>query len=144
MLTRMFGVFRGRKPRRSGRRLSGRPALENLEERSLPATTFVQTNLISDIAGLAQFTDPNVRNPWGVAVNPSGDFWVANAGSGTVTLYKGDVNGSPINRDTPIITMPINPNNAQIMPSGHLFNTPPDFFLPDPGLIRPAPLHFPC
>jgi uncharacterized protein (TIGR03118 family) len=113
--------------------------LEKLEDRTVPATTFVQTNLISDIAGMAQFTDPNMRNPWGIAVNPTGDFWVANAASGTITLYQGDVNGSPISRDTPIITLPKDPNNAQILPTGMVFNTTRDFSVTDPGFNGPAP-----
>jgi hypothetical protein len=29
--------------------------------------SFVQTNLVSDIPGLATHTDPNLRNPWGTA-----------------------------------------------------------------------------
>src|SRR2546430_2196152 len=90
MLKWIFGVSRARQPRRDGSLARPRLVLENLEDRTLLATSFTQTNLISDVAGLAQFTDPNLRNPWGVAVASTGDFWVANAGSDTVTLYKGD------------------------------------------------------
>ena len=54
-------------------------------------------------------TDPNLRNPWGVVVNPSGDFWVANAASGTATLYHGDVNGSPVGQDPPVVKIPAAP-----------------------------------
>jgi uncharacterized protein (TIGR03118 family) len=112
--------------------------LESLEDRTVPATTYVQTNLISDIPGMAQFTDPNVRNPWGIAVNPTGDFWIANAASGNITLYQGDVNGSPISRDTPIITLPKDPNNAQILATGLVYNTTRDFTVTDPGFSGPA------
>ena len=28
---------------------------------------FKQTNLVSDMPGLARITDPNLKNPWGVA-----------------------------------------------------------------------------
>ena len=31
------------------------------------ADGFSQTNLVSDIAGLATITDPNLKNPWGVS-----------------------------------------------------------------------------
>jgi len=27
---------------------------------------YLQTNLVSDIPGIAQSTDPNLKNPWGV------------------------------------------------------------------------------
>jgi hypothetical protein len=30
--------------------------------------TFTQTNLVSDIAGMAKITDPNLVNPWGMAL----------------------------------------------------------------------------
>jgi len=59
------------------------------------ADTYVQTNLVSNIAGLAQSTDPNLRNPWGLSYNATSPFWAANAASNTSTLYQG--NGSTIN-----------------------------------------------
>jgi uncharacterized protein (TIGR03118 family) len=33
--------------------------------------------------------DPNLINAWGIAFNPNGFVWVANAGTGTSTLYDG-------------------------------------------------------
>ena len=30
-----------------------------------PANQYTQTNLISDIPGVARITDPNLVNPWG-------------------------------------------------------------------------------
>ena len=36
------------------------------------ADTYSWTNLQSDIAGVAAHVDPNLVNPWGVAVSPSG------------------------------------------------------------------------
>src|SRR2546425_6122547 len=32
--------------------------------------SYVQTNLVSDIPGLAAHTDPNLKNPWGTSVGP--------------------------------------------------------------------------
>lgn len=32
--------------------------------------TFTQTNLVSDIAGMAKITDPNLVNPWGMTPGP--------------------------------------------------------------------------
>ena len=29
---------------------------------------YAQTNLVSDLPGLAEFTDPNLVNPWGMAL----------------------------------------------------------------------------
>jgi uncharacterized protein (TIGR03118 family) len=79
------------------RRRPYRPVLESLEDRCVPATTnFVQTNLISDIAGVARFTDPNLVNPWGIAYmpttlgNPGGPFWIGDNNAGVSTVYNGD------------------------------------------------------
>ncbi|HEY2748590.1 MAG TPA: hypothetical protein VGL86_28410, partial [Polyangia bacterium] len=51
---------------------------------------FQQVNLVSDQPDHANFTDPNLVNPWGVAHSPSSPWWVANNGSNTATLYLGD------------------------------------------------------
>jgi uncharacterized protein (TIGR03118 family) len=56
---------------------------------SLRADTFTQVNLVSNVPGLAAFTDPNLVNPWGLANSATSPFWVANQGSGTSTLYTG-------------------------------------------------------
>jgi uncharacterized protein (TIGR03118 family) len=54
---------------------------------------FNQVNLLSDIAQVAKFTDPNVINPWGIAVDCfTSTFFVANNGSNT--LYQIDFKGN--------------------------------------------------
>jgi uncharacterized protein (TIGR03118 family) len=55
---------------------------------------YTQTNLISDIPGVARVTDPNLVNPWGQSVVGGSPLWVANNNSNTSTLYTGGVNGS--------------------------------------------------
>jgi uncharacterized protein (TIGR03118 family) len=52
-----------------------------------PAGPYAQTNLVSDIAGLAELTDPALKNPWGVSENATSPFWVSDQGSGESTLY---------------------------------------------------------
>jgi uncharacterized protein (TIGR03118 family) len=59
------------------------------------ATTYVQTNLVSNIPGLAQSTDPNLKNPWGLSFTATSPFWASNAASNTSTLYQGT--GSTVN-----------------------------------------------
>ena len=39
---------------------------------------FQQTNLVSDIAGLAAIEDPNLKNTWGVSNLPGSPFWISN------------------------------------------------------------------
>jgi uncharacterized protein (TIGR03118 family) len=49
---------------------------------------YVQTNLVSNTSGVAQQTDANLIDPWGIAYSNTSPFWIANQGSGTATVYK--------------------------------------------------------
>jgi uncharacterized protein (TIGR03118 family) len=72
-------------------------------------TGFMQTNLVSNTAGAATTTDPQLLNPWGISFLPGQDFWISDNNSGTSTLY--DNNG---NKDSAlVVTIPAatkNPN----------------------------------
>jgi uncharacterized protein (TIGR03118 family) len=48
---------------------------------------YVQTNLVSDIPGLATITDPLLINPWGISHSATSPFWTSNQGTSTSTLY---------------------------------------------------------
>src|SRR5262249_35799977 len=48
---------------------------------------FTQTNLVSNIDGLAKITDPLLVNPWGVSHSSTSPFWISNQGTNTSTLY---------------------------------------------------------
>jgi uncharacterized protein (TIGR03118 family) len=48
---------------------------------------YQQTNLVSDISGLAQITDPSLVNSWGLVHSPTSPWWVADNGTGVSTLY---------------------------------------------------------
>jgi len=48
---------------------------------------YSQTNLVSNTGGVANTTDPQLLNPWGISILPGQDFWIANNNSGTSTLY---------------------------------------------------------
>src|SRR3954470_22579205 len=64
-----------------------RLGMEALEERSLLSADVLQTNLVSDLPGVAQNLDPNLVNPWGIAESTTSPFWVADNGTGLSTLY---------------------------------------------------------
>jgi uncharacterized protein (TIGR03118 family) len=64
-------------------------------------TGYVQTNLVSDIPGLAAITDPNLVNPWGITTSGSSPFWISDNGSGKSTLY--NTAGIP---QSLVVTMP--------------------------------------
>src|SRR5262249_18673316 len=58
-----------------------------------PGADFTQTNLLSNIDGLATIPDPQLVNPWGVSHILTSPFWTSNqggsdgAGNNTATLY---------------------------------------------------------
>jgi uncharacterized protein (TIGR03118 family) len=47
---------------------------------------YAQTNLVSDLPGVAEFQDPDLVNPWGMATG-GGPIWVSDNGSDLSTLY---------------------------------------------------------
>lgn len=52
--------------------------------------TFDQTNLVSDINGLALTTDRDLKNPWGVSFVGTSPFWVSDHMTSVTTLYAAD------------------------------------------------------
>jgi len=88
------------------------------------ADDYTVTNLVSDISGLAAYTDANLKNPWGIAESGGGPFWVANAVTSTSTLY--NTAGLP----QPLV-VPIPP--APSGPTGMVFNANKSDFLLNNG-----------
>src|ERR1700753_1302840 len=58
-----------------------------------PGNTYLVHNLVSYLPGMADFQDPNLGNPWGIATTSTSPFWIGNNGTGTSTLYT--TNGTP-------------------------------------------------
>jgi uncharacterized protein (TIGR03118 family) len=111
----------------------------------LPAVTqaqhYKQTNLVSDIMGMAPTFDPNLKNPWGLTrssttpARPGSPWWVGNNNSGTSTLYTGAGAIIPIN-GTGTVTVPPpkgSPAGTLSTPTGVVFNGSPTDFLIAPG-----------
>ncbi|MDR3702958.1 MAG: TIGR03118 family protein [Candidatus Sulfopaludibacter sp.] len=48
---------------------------------------YLQHNLVADQPGIADFTDPNLVNPWGIYTSAASPFWVSDAGTGLSTVY---------------------------------------------------------
>src|SRR6202051_4452712 len=96
---------------------------------------YQQTNLFSDIMGMAPTHDPSLINPWGLARSSGSPWWVANNNSGTSTLYDGTGAIIPINGNG-IVSVPP-PGFApgtQSAPTGIVFNgRARDFLLPPGG-----------
>src|SRR5262245_11939885 len=69
---------------------------EVLEDRCVPSSVGVyrETDFVSDQAGVGQMQDANLVNAWGFAAEAgSGNFLVADNGTGVSTGYHGDVLG---------------------------------------------------
>jgi len=49
--------------------------------------SYTQHNLVADTAGVADFTDPNLLDPWGNCYSAAGPFWVSNHRHGTAGVY---------------------------------------------------------
>ena len=49
---------------------------------------FTPINLVSDIAGVARYTDPNLVNAWGIVFPSSGNLWISANGTGVSTIYR--------------------------------------------------------
>jgi uncharacterized protein (TIGR03118 family) len=93
---------------------------------------YVQTNLISDLAGEAKLTDPNLRNPWGVSFSATSPFWVSNQGTSTSTLYAVTSNGlniSAVSINSRVVAIP-NTGSGPQGPTGQVQNGTTSFQVP--------------
>ncbi len=86
---------------------------------------FSQLNLVSDVAGRAAVTDPNLVNPWGISFSPSGPFWISDNGTGLSTLY----NGSGAIQGL-VVPIPAAGGGSNGPVSGQIFNSTSDFVIP--------------
>src|SRR6516162_8330556 len=64
-----------------------RPAVTPLEDRCLLSANVLQTNLVSDLPGVAAVTDPNLVNPWGISESAGSPFWISDNNAGVSSLY---------------------------------------------------------
>ena len=100
--------------------------------RVLLAASFGQTNLVSNVSGLAYTTDGNLKNPWGVAFSATSPFWISNQGSGTSTLYDGAGNKVALTVTIPgSATPPTGPTGQVFSSSGFNVNGSPSHFIFD-------------
>jgi uncharacterized protein (TIGR03118 family) len=96
-------------------------------------STYLQRNLVSDVPGRAQVTDPNLVNPWGVSFSPTSPLWVSDNGTGVATLYTGGVHGGTQHVVPLVVTIP---GGA---PTGQVFNPTSSFVIHAPdGSQAPA------
>ncbi|HEX6623592.1 MAG TPA: TIGR03118 family protein, partial [Pyrinomonadaceae bacterium] len=104
-----------------------------------PGSAYRQTNLLSDVPGLAPVLDPLLVNPWGLTVRGTSPFWVANNGTSTTQLIRSATGGGD-----PIVLNP-NPQTINIpggLPTGTVGNSTTDFRITPPGGGTPAAANF--
>ena len=118
----------------------------------LPAVTqaqhYKQTNLVSNIVGMAPTIDPNLKNPWGITRSSGSPWWISNNNSGTSTLFSGA--GAPINifpdpggtGNFVIVPPPGFAPGTQSAPTGIVFNGSPTDFLLNKGTPAGKPAIF--
>jgi uncharacterized protein (TIGR03118 family) len=82
---------------------------------------YQQTNLVSDLPGVAQLQDTNLVNAWGISFGASTPFWVSDNGTGVSTLYSvtNTTSGAPhVTRVPLVVTIP-----GDGTPTGQAFNS---------------------
>ena len=73
---------------------------------------YTQTNLVSNMSGVAPVTDPQLINAWGISRGSGSPWWVSDQATGFSTLYDGAgakqslivtiPPADPTNKNTPI------------------------------------------
>jgi uncharacterized protein (TIGR03118 family) len=93
-----------------------------LSSHAAGANHYTQHNLVSDIPGIADQTDPNLVNPWGISMSSTSPFWISNNHTGVAAVYNGQ--GQPTPAASPLVVrIPTPTGDAQpAAPTGQVFN----------------------
>jgi len=95
-----------------------------------PANIFVQHNLVSSVPGLADVTDPNLIDPWGMSFSATSPFWVSDHGTGKTTIYSNPSSSATITISSTVVTIPPGAGNpTPSSPTGQVQNSTGGFLL---------------
>ncbi len=79
--------------------------------------TVLQTNLVSDLPGVATVLDPNLVNPWGISESSASPFWISDNNAGVATLY------TAVSKVGLVVSIPTPPDaTGGGTPTGTVFN----------------------
>jgi uncharacterized protein (TIGR03118 family) len=92
------------------------------------AKEYTRVNLVSDIAGVARFTDPHLVNPWGLVASATSPFWIADNNGNVSTLYNAEGEAFPVGNPL-IVTIPSPTAPTGGTPTGVVFNGTSDFVI---------------
>src|ERR1039457_4467638 len=88
-------------------------------------TSYLQTNLVADTASFsAGRVDQNLKNAWGIAIGPSGEFWISCNHSGSAVVY----NATGTDFRSPV-AIPSQGTLNGGSPSGAVYNNTADFVI---------------
>ena len=87
---------------------------------------YIQTNLVSDIPGLAVITDPVLKNSWGISHSATSPFWVSDQGTNLATLY--NVTAAGFTKNPLQVTIPTTASGPQ-GPTGQVNNNTSSFLI---------------
>jgi uncharacterized protein (TIGR03118 family) len=76
--------------------------------------------LVSDLPGVAEQTDPQLRNPWGIAASSTSPLWVSDNRTGLATVYNSDGKGFP--DAAPLVVSIPGAAGAVAAPTAQVFN----------------------
>ena len=85
--------------------------------------TVLQTNLVSDLPGVAVATDPNLVNPWGISESSGSPFWISDNNAGVSTLYSvPGASNTPVSINSLVVNIPTPVSLTGGTPTGTVFN----------------------
>jgi uncharacterized protein (TIGR03118 family) len=114
------------------RRVCASTALALIVSATCFAQHYTQTNLVSNTAGVAPVTDPQLINPWGLSRASGSPWWVSDQGTGFSTLY----DGTGVKQALIVTIPPADPSNKKTpagTPTGTIANGSPTDFVLAPG-----------
>ena len=82
--------------------------------------SYAVRNLVSDLPGLAEQTDVNLKNPWGLSASSTSPLWISNNRTGTTTVYNGD--GKAFPEANPLVVTIPGGGALSSSPTGQVFN----------------------
>lgn len=109
--------------------ISSTSVIEGCKKSKSSPAIYQQTNLVADTTGYnAVRVDTNLDNPWGIAIGPTGIFWIAVNHNGSTAVYDGT--GA---QSLPNVGIPLNGIANGASPSGVIYNGTSNFVIPSNG-----------
>src|SRR3954454_11760410 len=106
---------------------AGSPAVAHSRHHS----AFMQRNLVSDITGLAELDNSDLKNPWGIAFGATTPLWVNSAGDDAGQAHKIQLFAGATRPGDPIVKLPLAVDATS--PTAMVVNDDPSAFLIDQG-----------